>query len=195
MIRINLLPTEAEAAPTPINPVIPLVTAALLPMFVLVPIHLGQSAKKSRIEKDVINAKNDLDRYQPIIAKVDELEKTRKTLTDRKGVINQLESERLRYPQFMEDFLKLLPTNMWLTNLTTAIQPNGNQMTVGMDVQALDNYAIADLIANLETSQIFTDVDLGTINVAASATGGSTMSFHVNTVYRKAAVPDAIKKS
>ena len=64
-----------------------------------------------------------------------------------------------------------------------------------MDVVALDNYAIADLIANLETSQIFSEVDLGAIAAAQSPTG-QTMTFHVTTNYQKAAnIPYASKKS
>ena len=64
-----------------------------------------------------------------------------------------------------------------------------------MDIVALDSYAIADLIANLETSQIFSDVDLGSISVAQTP-AGQTMTFRVTTNYRKAArVSDATKKS
>jgi len=92
--------------------------------------------------------------------------------------------------------MKLLPGNLWLTNLTTITQPNSDILTVGMDVIALDNYAIADLIANLETSQIFTDVDLGSIAASQTQAGGQSMTFHVTTTYRKLnPIPDATKKS
>jgi type IV pilus assembly protein PilN len=195
MIRINLLPAELESAPTQINPAIPLGAAVLVPLLVLTPVHFAQVSKRNDLEKKVKRLTDELASYQPIIARVEALEKTKKQLNDRKSVIQSLETERLRYPQFMDDFLKLLPSNLWLTNLTTAIQPAGNIMTVNMDVTALDNYAIADLVANLETSQIFTDVDLGTIT-ATQTPNGQTMGFHLTTVYRKAApVPDASKKS
>src|SRR5262249_42088199 len=119
----------------------------------------------------------------------------KKKLNDRKVVIQQLQSERLRYPQFLDDFLKLIPNNLWLTTLATTSQAATNGLMVNMDVMALDNYAIADLIANLETSQIFFDVDLGAIT-ATTAQTGQTMSFHVTTSYKKADVtPNAPKKS
>ena len=58
--------------------------------------------------------------------------------------------------------------------------------SVGMDVTALDNYAIADLVANLETSQIFTDVDLGSIAASQNAGGGTIDGlFTFTTIYRK----------
>ncbi len=63
-----------------------------------------------------------------------------------------------------------------------------------MDVVALDNYAIADLIANLETSQIFSEVDLGAISTSQVPTG-QTMNFHISANYKKAeTIADANKK-
>jgi len=196
MIRINLLPAEMEAGvPSQINPAIPLSIAVIIPALILTPVHLGQMANRRRLQTESASLKSQLDQYQPIIAQVEALESAKVQLSQRKSVIQQLESERLRYPQFLDDFLKLLPGNLWLTNLTTIGKPSDNTMTVNMDVMALDNYAIADLIANLETSQLFSDVDLGAISISESPTG-QTMSFHVNTNYRKAvSLSDANKKS
>jgi Tfp pilus assembly protein PilN len=195
MIRINLLPAELESAPSKINPVLPLSAAVILPALILVPIHLSHMATRKRLQTETASLNSELDRYQPIIAQVDALESAKTQLTQRKSVIQQLEGERLRYPQFLDDFLKLLPGNLWLTNLVTTGQPNTGVMTINMDVVALDNYAIADLIANLETSQIFADVDLGAISATQAATG-QTMSFHVTTNYKKTEmVSDATKKS
>lgn len=197
MIRVNLLPAEMEAGPSQAaSPVVPLTAAVILPILILVPIHLSKMATRKKLESDSASLKSELDRYQPIIAQVEALERAKAQLNQRKNIIQQLESERLRYPQFMDDFVKLLPGNLWLTNLTTVTQPNSNVLTVGMDVTALDNYAIADLIANLETSQIFTDVDLGSISASQTQTGVQSITFHVNTIYRKLnPLPDATKKS
>jgi len=195
MIRINLLPAEMEAAPSRINPAIPLSAAVILPALILIPVHMTQMATRKRLQTETSSLKSELERYQPIIAQVEALEGAKVQLTQRKGVIQQLENERLRYPQFFDDFVKLMPNNLWLTNLVTASQPNTNVMNVAMDVVALDNYAVADLIANLETSQIFTEVDLGPVMAAATPTG-QTMTFHITTSYKKAdLVTDANKKS
>ena len=195
MIRINLLPAELESAPSQFNPAIPLAASVILPALLLVPIHLGQMATRKRLQAETQSLKSQLESYQPVIAQVDALEAAKVQLTQRKSVIQQLQSERLRYPQFLDDFVKLLPGNLWLTSLNTKSQPNSSAMTVNMQVVALDNYAIADLIANLETSQIFSEVDLGNIQTAPSATVGQTMSFQVTANYKKAeTIPDAIKK-
>jgi type IV pilus assembly protein PilN len=194
MIRINLLPAELESAPSQINPAIPLSFAVIIPTLILTPIHLSEMATRRRLQTETASLKSELERYQPIIAQVEALEAAKVQLTQRKSVIQQLESERLRYPQFLDDFLKLLPSNLWLTNLVTVGPPGGNVLTVNMDVVALDSYAVADLIANFETSQTFSDVDLGAISIAQTP-AGQTMNFHVTTSYRKAAtVSDATKK-
>lgn len=197
MIRINLLPAELESAPSQINPALPVGLACIVPLVFLAPFHISQKAAQARLKSDIQSLNSELERYQPIIAQVEQLEQAKAQLQQRKGVIQSLESERLRYPQFMDDFVKLLPANLWLTNLTTAMQGGtANVLIVNMDVTALDNYAIADLISNLETSQIFTDVDLGAISASQSPTGGQSMTFHITTTYRKAnQVPDATKKS
>ena len=189
MIRINLIPTEIESvsAPTLISPAVPvgIVAAASFVIIGLMYTVQQKNQRQLQIQEDDLN--NKLQRYQPLIAEVDSVEQAKQQLTNRKSVIQQLESDRLRYPQFMDDFIKLLPGNLWLNNLTTTLAAQANTMTVGMDVTALDNYAIADLIANLETSQIFTNVELGPITAvqAAAPATGQTMTFHVNTTYRK----------
>src|ERR1035437_3648008 len=175
MIRINLLPAELESAPSQMSPAIPLSIAVIIPALILAPIHVTDMATHKRLQTEAASLKSELDRYQPIIAQVEALESAKVQLSQRKSVIQQLESERLRYPQFLDDFLKLLPGNLWLTNLTTIGKPNDNTMTVNLDVTSLDNYAIADLVANLETSQLFSDVDLGAISVT-NATTGQTMT-------------------
>ena len=196
MIRINLLPVEYEAAPSArINPALPLSASVIIPALILIPIHLNQMATRKRLQTESASLRSELDRYQPIIAQVEALEAAKVQLTQRKSVIQTLESERLRYPEFLDDFLKLIPSNLWLTSLTTASSASNNAMTVALDVVALDNYAIADLIANLETSQIFSDVDLGTITASQTPTG-QTMSFHISSNYKRAETPpNANKKS
>jgi len=195
MIRINLLPAELESAPSQINPVLPLSAAVILPALILIPIHLGQMATRRRLQTETTSLKNELERYQPIIAQIDALEAAKVQLNQRKSVIQQLQSERLRYPQFLDDFVKLLPGNLWLTNLVTIGQASSNVLSVNMDVVALDNYAIADLIANLETSQIFSEIDLGAISTTQTP-AGQTMAFHISANYKKAeTISDANKKS
>jgi Tfp pilus assembly protein PilN len=196
MIRINLLPPDVTITEHKINPniIIGVVAGGLVTL--LIPFTWAQYAARSRLRGEITSVQADLDRYRPIVAQVEALEAAKNQLQQRKTIIQNLESERLRYPYFMEDFIKLLPNNVWLNNMTTTLPPDGQTMNLSIDVIALDHYAVADLISNLETSQIFTDVDLGPLSMTSSATGGQSITFHINTIYRKApsATPYAAKK-
>lgn len=197
MIRVNLLPDDLEIQQAPINPALPLAACAIVPFLLIVPLHLKMKSTDKSLQEDITAKRQKLNSLQSIIKQVQELESAKTQLSNRKGVIKQLEDERLRYPQFMDDFVKLLPGNLWLTSLSTIQQPSGNIMNVTMDVVALDNYAIADLISNFENSQTFTDVDLGPITASAnSQTGGQSMTFRVSATYKRVEpIPDASKKS
>lgn len=199
MIRINLLPEGLEtSSPTKINPAVPLSAAAVIPVTLLLVYHMFILMPKRRnLETEVRGLREDLKRFEPIIAQVEALERAKTQLTQRKGIIQQLENERLRYPQFFDDFVKLIPNNIWLTNVVTVPSSAvAGALSVSMDVMALDNYAIADLVANLESSQIFTEVDLGAISGSQAAGGTMTMNFRVTTNYKKVeTTADATKKS
>jgi len=185
MIRINLLPPEsAVQAPKKINPALALGIA-------IPPVLIGLGIRYASIVKDrnAIHAQaNDLqaqvEGYRPVISQLEALQQTKTQLTQRKNVIQQLESERLRYPKFMEDLLKLLPANLWITSLSTTII-NDQQINIQMSIMALDNYAIADLISNLESSQIFSDIDLGSISFSQStANTAQTLTTNVTASYK-----------
>ncbi len=195
MIRINLLPLDVQVTEHKFNPNYVVAGVAGVWILVLLPTGWVQYSRRKHLQDDITATQNELERYKPIVAQVEELAAKKAELQQRKGVIQQLESERLRYPYFMEDFLKLLPGNVWLTNLSTTLPPDGVSITVSMDVIALDHYAVADMVSNLETSQIFGDVELGTLTLSQTLTG-QTITFHINTTYRKGATTaNAIKKS
>jgi len=198
MIKVNLLPPELEPAPSELNPAIivtPLVLVVSIALFVM---YRQQASLLEEQRNEIRKAQNDIKQLEPIIAKVEELEKQKTELNKKKGVIQTLENERLTYPQFMEDLVRLLPSNIWLTNLATISQPNGTDLDVTLGVTALDNYAIADLISNLENSQIFSNIDLGAIATTPGAQAGAqSMAFQVKTTYKRmmAGAMNAVKKS
>lgn len=195
MIRINLLPAESQPSTEfKVNPqyVIAGVSGALIVL--LLPFTWVQISRRNHQRDDIAIVKDKLERFKPIVAQVEALEQAKSQLEQRKGIIKNLENERLRYPYFMEDFIKLLPNNVWLSNMTTSLPPDNLSISVGMDVVALDHYAVADMVSNLETSQIFSDIDVGPIILSPNSSGQS-ITFHINSVYRKAgSSPNAIKK-
>jgi type IV pilus assembly protein PilN len=195
MIHVNLLPPELETPKTPFNPAYPIGVVAAVVFIGLFWVYRKQINVREAQRLEITKANNEIKQLEPIIAQVEQLETAKAQLTQKKGIIQSLENERLRYPQFMDDLVRLLPTNIWLTNLTTIPQANGAAMDVTLGLAALDNYAIADLVSNLESSQIFTDIDLSQITTTAQAQGGQSMTFQIKTVYKNAGGTNADKKS
>ena len=187
MIRINLLPLDVQAVEHKFNPNLVIGGVAGFLLVFLLPISWVQYSRRAHLKEEIISINNELERYKPIVAQVEILEQAKFQLQQRKQIIQQLENERLRYPYFMEDFLKLIPGNVWLTNLTTTLPADLASMTVSLDIIALDHYAVADLISNLETSQIFSEVEIGPIVLTAQQPAGQNITVHVGTTYRKAA--------
>lgn len=199
MIRVNLLPPEVQGVSEfKLNPSYVVAGVGVFLILFLLPISWAQVSRRKHLKDDVSAVQNELERYKPIVAQVDQLDQAKVQLQQRKTVIQSLENERLRYPYFMEDFLKLLPNNIWLTNMATTLPASGpsdsSQIGVSMDVVALDHYAVADMVSNLETSQIFSDVDVGAITLVPTPTS-QTVTFHINSTYRKGASANAVKKS
>jgi len=199
MIRINLLPPEVQAsAEFKLNPMVVIGGVAGLMVAILTPISITQYSRRSKLKAEAVSLSSELERYKPIVAQVEALEAAKAQLQQRKSIIQTLENERLRYPYFMEDFLKLLPSNIWLTNLITVLPADGTSIAVTMDIIALDHYAVADMVSHLETSQIFSDVDIGPIQMNQTQTNQVTsqsITFHLVATYRKAgSLPNAAKK-
>jgi len=194
MIRINLLPEDSVQAPSQFNPVYPLAALGVVGVILFVFSYHKEVTARDKQRDEITRANNEIKQLEPIIAQVEALEGAKAQLSQKKGVIQSIENERLRYPLLMDDLMRLLPSNVWLSSLVTAIA--GNAMSVTIQVSALDNYALADLVSNLESSQIFTDTDLGAVSSQNTANGGQTLNFQITTTYHKLDVgTNALKKS
>jgi Tfp pilus assembly protein PilN len=194
MIRINLLPESSEPVEFQFNPVYPLAfVGAVVSILIFMTYHKEITLRDSQ-RVEIVRCNNEIKQLEPIIAQVEALEGAKAQLSQKKGVIQSIENERLRYPLLMDDIVRLLPSNVWLGSMVTSIA--GSLMSVTLQVSALDNYALADLISNLESSQIFTDTDLGPVSASQSAGGGQLLNFQITTTYRKSNMgTDALKKS
>jgi len=194
MIRINLLPPGTEPSPVQFNPVYPvLIVGAIVGGFLFLSYRKEVNARDKQRD-EIVRAKNEIKQLEPIIEQVEKLEAAKAQLSQKKGVIQGIESERLRYPMLMDDLVRLLPGNVWFSSVVTVLA--GNAVNLTMQVSALDNYALADLVSNLESSQIFADTELGPVSAAAGTTGGQTLSFQLTTTYKKLNVTNnAIAKS
>ena len=185
MIRINLLPREiyAQRAQRQLVVLGMGLGGAVILIFLG---YLGLIMKKEAdLQKQFAEAKNEEQKYQAIANEVQQLDVKKQQLSNRYSVIQQLVTGTLVYPKFFEDFMALLPADVWIGSLSTTTDPTYG-LSVAVSAQALSAFAVADWLTNLQSSPLCSDVRLGAISVSEETEGrGSTYSFSMNFVYRR----------
>jgi Tfp pilus assembly protein PilN len=183
MIRINLLPREiyVQDARRQLRFIGVAVLSSVLVGLLL--IYGWQLNIKRREEARNVELSAELRKYQAIVDQVAELEQTRNLLRARRDVIRQLLVGRLIYPKFFEDFMSLLPSEVWVASMSTSLDPQG-VMTVTMSAQSLSNFAIADWLTNLQSSPLCSEVKLGAISTQEQGEGKApVLSFGMSFKY------------
>jgi Tfp pilus assembly protein PilN len=135
------------------------------------------------LESRVEQSEKELTKYESIQKQVEGLQSAKNVLETKKSIINSLMLGRLTYVKFMESMLDVIPNNLWFKNINTQLIAD-QSITVTMDAEALDNYAIADFISALSQNKNFSNVELGAITTNAGAKM-PTSSFKLVFLYRK----------
>lgn len=183
MIKINLLPREIyiEDARRQIKAVG--VSAAGLVIVSMLGVYAWQLNVKRKEDSKNEELNTEKRKYQAIVDQVSELEQTRNLLRARRDVIKQLLVGRLVYPKFFEDFMSLLPSEIWVNSMSTSLD-GGGVMTVNINSQSLSNFAIADWLTNLQSSPLCSEVKLGSISTQDGGVGRApTLTFTISFKY------------
>lgn len=136
-----------------------------------------------KLDARLTNIQQELGKYEEIVKQVDALQASKQVLEKKKGVIDSLMKGRLLYPRFMEELMEIMPSNVWLKNMNTQTQQDGT-LTVSVDAEALDNYAIADIISAMAVNKNFTNPELVQVN-SATAAKTTTSVFRITFSYKK----------
>jgi type IV pilus assembly protein PilN len=172
MIRINLLPPEIHIAEVRKQMSALGGIAGGLVVVLLLAFWGSRALKANNLEGELKKANEELAKYQAIVDKVNQLEQTRNQLKARRDVIQTLLKGRLLFPKFFEDFMRLLPDEIWISNLSSSPDPKqAGAMTVSVSAQSTSNFAIADWLTNLQASPYVSEVNLGTISADEAAEG------------------------
>lgn len=182
-IRINLL-SPANIQKEERNDIIVLAYAVLVLVLVGATVLYGIKFRAHRaIEERIVKAETELTKFETIVRQVESLQATKQVLETKKNVISSLMSGALLYPKFMEDLVAITPSSVGFKNLGTQLTPEG-VMNVHADAEALDNYAIADMVSALIVNQNFSNAELGAI--ATTGTGRAALSsFKLTFSYQK----------
>jgi type IV pilus assembly protein PilN len=106
---------------------------------------------RDRLKAEEAQKRRERDELKPFILKVEELERKRETLKHKIEVINDLKNNQQGPVRIMDEVSRALPELVWLTGMDlqgTALVING---------MAMDENAIANFIANLNSSPFVTE--------------------------------------
>jgi Tfp pilus assembly protein PilN len=159
MIRINLLPSEDRAKKRefhlPEMSTMYLVLGIVAYFVAISLVVVMQHHKVKVLEKKIEVAKEESRALAPQLAKIKQITKEREEVNHRLSIITSLDKHRYYRVKLLSDISFKLPVNCWLTDITE-ISPN----SFNIDGITFSNYTVADMITNLETSPIFTEIDL-----------------------------------
>ena len=163
MIKINLV-AEARAEKSARAPLISMGGAGLnnyifLGLLIAGIAFIGIQYWRLSSTLDSINAEiaenqREYERLKPIIAEVEAFKTKNAELKHKIDVIEQLKANQFGPVRIMDEVSKALPDLLWLSNLDL----EGN--VISLRGQALDENAVANLIANLAASPFFAEPTL-----------------------------------
>lgn len=159
MIRINLLPFRAARKKENVRRQISvfllslvLVVAALF----LVRIFLGNKVESLNLQ--IKEAKFEIEKYTKITQEIDFIKKQIAVLDTKIDVIKKLEANRAEPVKLHDAMTRLVVANrMWFTDFSSSGE---NVVIKGI---ALDNKTVADFMIRLESSKLFSAVNLDTV--------------------------------
>jgi len=150
MMRINLLPwREARRAQRQRDLISMLAAAALFACGI---VFLAYTEINSRIEFQQERneyLRGEIARLKKAAEELAELRKTKARLVDRITVIQKLQTSRPGMVRMLDDLVRLLPEDIFLTSFKTA----GNKVT--LNGTARSNLIISEFMRDIKASQLF----------------------------------------
>ncbi len=159
MIRINLLPEEEKVQRRefhlPEMSSVYLVAVVVIFIVAVLAVSFMQQHKVKALEGKISVAQEESRKLAPQLAKIKQITKEREEVNRRLNIIASLDMHRYYRVKVLNDVSFNVPSNCWLTDI---IEDSPNLYSI--NGIAFSNYTIADMITNLESSQLFTKVDL-----------------------------------
>lgn len=202
MIRINLFrpekkdilitpPLEAPGREPALEPQRKSSTPSLVLLLAVVALAaaaLTQQQSTAREKRLLRLAEDDKRKLTSVLVKLEQLEFRKATVEKKIGLINQLKSQREIAVRIMDNLSVNLPDWVWLTEVSYE-----NQL-LRMKGRAVSNTTIADYIAKLEKSGLFSSVNLVEITQRTQR-NEPFLEFSLNAVYGLPAPPEEASKT
>jgi type IV pilus assembly protein PilN len=156
MIRINLLPVKRKKKPKAIPPyviygvlvTVVVVAAAGYSFWYLNSTLSALKKQRSDNEATITELKNK-------IKEVENFEAQKKTLEERKNIIEQLRKNQSLPVKTLSEMSSVLPNGVWLNSMSVS------GMNISLSGTGFTNEDVVNYVDNLKKSQVFMDVVLG----------------------------------
>ncbi len=164
MIRINLLPFRELKKQAALRRQISIFGAVIAAILIGVGgFWLVDMQAIARLEKQKADLRTELNRLKPIVDEVNALERREKMLHTHINTIQRLRSNQRGPVRVLDELSRNLPEQTWLETID---ESGGVYKVAGY---ALTNFAVADLLRNLQRSGELTGVDLVSSELAVIA--------------------------
>lgn len=158
MIRINLLPRVPRRR-LPGRRVFE-VGLPVLTLVVLVVAAIWLAQRNSAVAGDVEAANAEIRDLQPVVQRVLELDRKIQVMREKEAVIVDLLRQQLPAATTLNEIRLLIPREVWITSLSVP-EPS----SLNLEGMAMNYYAVARLMDNLATGQLFRVVDLSLVQL------------------------------
>lgn len=173
MIRINLLPYRAERRQRQIlEHLIFAIGAVALATAICLSAHWIASSQLSSLEDEYAQVRAENTALQKKIGKIKDLDALRADVERKLKLVDELQRGRFKSLLTLDEIANRIPENVWLSS----IKDNG--ATIDLDGLGESNTAVANFMRNLESSDIFSNVQLKVIS-RKSVSGSVVREFHL----------------
>ncbi|MEZ4422871.1 MAG: PilN domain-containing protein [Gemmatimonadota bacterium] len=132
---------------------------------------MGAGSRTTELTLEIEEAARDSARYADLIQQTEGLRARRDTISQKVGIIQDIDGNRYVWPHVMDEVARALPDYTWLTSIVQI--EGGSAPTFRVDGRAGNNFALTRFMDNLEASPFIRNVRLITTERQAVNLGGN----------------------
>jgi len=162
---VDLLPTEKKRLSFD-----PMIIVMIILIALSIPIYMQFGSrypqKIAALEKEKVEIQSRIKAQEELKPLVDQCQKEISGLEAQIKLVKDLQYDSLKYSNLLIEFASLMPTNVWITNLSIEPGPNLAKFS-GTAIQTAGNpplWTIAYFMKSLQTSRYFRSATLSSVN-------------------------------
>lgn len=157
MIKINLVPTTIQKK-REVNFEVKLLVGTLIFTFLLIgSVYLKNMKDIGRLENETRLARQQIAAMQPIYRQFMTLERDKKEMSKRIGVINRIREGRAVVPRIFYDLSAIMKENVWLKKVVK------DEEHIELEGRSLDNESICEFVERLSKLPYFRGIELKSV--------------------------------